>query len=667
MKSFARPLAVCTVLALSLGSVVVTASAASAAEPAADLATIDLLLAAGEDVVLTADISGTDTTLFTKVDDDSTIDLAGFDLTVTGALDVAGIEIAPGSHLTIKDSVGGGVLTSTGNDASAGIGGGSSHPDQDERVGSLEIVSGTVIATGGQWNGAGIGGSGWRKGPSVTISGGDVTATSRRWGAGIGAGFNRMASPIVISGGTVTAVGGEDGAAIGGSAAGQNSSVVISGGDVTLSAMNQSVLGKGFQYAENPMPEWAFGSVAITGGRVTVSEGSFLEIPRTKTIVNSGTIVNYGDIRGEGTLANAGAVIGFGDVTTDVTGRDYFVSYDALGGTVDAASIPLRAASFYDAGRSLPQPTHSSLPFSSWNTEANGTGAVITPETDVSAVFPAAGAEPSEVTLYAMYGSAPFIETSTLNGAVRGQDYSASLDVVGDSAIDFSILAGDLPDGLVLDAEDGTISGTPGVAGLFDFSVLAHNEGGSDIREFSIDVQREAKTLTIAAPKAPAAVGTKVTVPVSGLDAGEPFTVSYGTKTLATGKANAAGKASPKITVPAVSEGARTVRVVGSNLTRTGVSSLQVVSSTKKFSVSTNKKTYHYGQKVTITVKNLAAGEKVAITFRGKTITSSKAVASAKGTYTITYSAGSTKGTKNVTVTGAKSTRAGSTSVKVKK
>ena len=663
VKSFARPLAVCTVLALSLGSVVVTASSASAADTD-NIATIENLLATSQDVVLSEDVAGTGTNLELPAGSSSTIDLAGHDLTVQSSNGKAGIEVNRYSHLTIKDSVGGGTLTSTGSGASAGIGGGFNEPNNDEVPGLVEIQSGTVIATSGGDYGAGIGGEGWRSGPAVKISGGDVTAVAFTDGAGIGAGHNRTANSIEITGGTVNAYAGTGGAAIGGSLAGANSSTLISGGDVTLHGSDESVLGAAFVYG---LPQYSFGTVAITGGQVTIPAGSFLSIPSTKTVVNSGTIVNDGSITGEGTLENNGVVIGAGDVTAAVTGSDYLVSFDARNGSLDTAPVPLRARSFFEAGRSLPIPTHQELQFSGWNTQANGTGTAIFNRTDLSTVLGSATSAAIPVTLYAMYGVDPIFEPQALPVATRGQQYSEQLLASGGAGLSFSILTGVLPVGLTLDPSTGTVKGRPTQAGRFELSIAAQNEGGTRVATVAIWVEREAKALSLVVPKSPVAVGSTVSIAVSGLDAGEEYSISAGDTVLASGTANSAGKASPKVAVIAGPDGARRLDVVGSNGDRVGTAALNAVAAKKKFSVSTNKKTYHYGQKATITVKKLAPGEKVSISFRGKTITSSKAVASSRGTYVISVSVGSMKGTKTIKVTGAKSTRAGSVSVKVVK
>lgn len=665
MKSFARPLAVCTVVALSLGSVVVTASAASAASGAADIETIDSLLAAGQDVALSADVTASGTSLDLLVGGSAVIDLNGHDLTVQGGNTLPGIQVPNGAHLTIKDSLGGGVLSSTGGEQSAGIGSALGADVDSSNPGLVEIQSGTVVANAGIWFGAaGIGGSGWSGGPAVSISGGTVTATGGEAGAGIGSGYNRAAAAISISGGTVTAVAGSGASAIGGPRQGSNTSTTISGGTVTVHGSDASVFGAGLDSGDS---SYVFGTVAITGGTVIIPEDSFLEIPTGKVVSNAGVIDNRGVIGGEGAVANSGSIIGSGTVQLPVSGHNYIVSYNPINGSVDAASVAIRSGSFFDAGRSLPQPTHPSLPFTGWITALDGTGTRIEPTTDLTNVFAPAVYEPIAVTLYATYGPAPEIIDASFDQAVRGRDFIGKFAVNGGDQLSFKIIAGALPDGLSLDRWTGLITGTPTTAGTFDFSVLVNNEGGADRHAYSLTVQREPKVLTLVAPSAPAAVGTKVAMKVSGLDAGEPFAILGDSKVLATGTANAQGKATPLVTMPKIPDATLALILVGSNETRSGTGAVNVVAAKKAFSVTTNKKSYHYGQKATITVKKLAPGEKVSITFRGKTVTSAKAVASSKGTYVIKVSVGSSKGTKTITVTGASKTRAGLTKVKISK
>ena len=88
--------------------------------------------------------------------------------------------------------------------------------------------AGSLTATGGIQNGAGIGagGHGVSSG-KIEITGGDITAVGRKSAAGIGGSYRGNAD-ITISGGTIRATGGDQAAGIGGGTSG-NGKVTITG------------------------------------------------------------------------------------------------------------------------------------------------------------------------------------------------------------------------------------------------------------------------------------------------------------------------------------------------------------------------------------------------------------------------------------------------------
>lgn len=145
-------------------------------------------------------------TLF--VAENAHIDLHGHSLTVSGSC--PGISVTTGNSLTIRDTIGGGVLTATSGSAGttpcSGIGSRST-----TKVGSIIIESGTVIARAVS-GGAGIGGYGFDR---IEISGGTVDSTggsgSPSKGAGIGLSTGAiadLAGPLRITGGSITATRG---------------------------------------------------------------------------------------------------------------------------------------------------------------------------------------------------------------------------------------------------------------------------------------------------------------------------------------------------------------------------------------------------------------------------------------------------------------------------
>ncbi|WP_233513361.1 Ig domain-containing protein [Micromonospora craterilacus] len=83
-----------------------------------------------------------------------------------------------------------------------------------------------------------------------------------------------------------------------------------------------------------------------------------------------------------------------------------------------------------------------------------------------------------------------------------GKAYSFRFTAEGDSEIKFSVTAGDLPPGLTL-APDGQLSGTPGTAGTFAFTVTAAGTATSATDEVSLVVG--------AAPSSPSPTPTQPT------------------------------------------------------------------------------------------------------------------------------------------------------------
>lgn len=83
---------------------------------------------------------------------------------------------------------------------------------------------------------------------------------------------------------------------------------------------------------------------------------------------------------------------------------------------------------------------------------------------------------------------APDITSASLPDGTVGTAYSHSLTASGDAPITWSVCAGSLPDGLSLDTDTGEISGVPGSAGSFSFTVQAVNAVGRGSRNLSINI-----------------------------------------------------------------------------------------------------------------------------------------------------------------------------------
>lgn len=76
-------------------------------------------------------------------------------------------------------------------------------------------------------------------------------------------------------------------------------------------------------------------------------------------------------------------------------------------------------------------------------------------------------------------------------GTVGAAYVPYTFTATGDSIITFDVSAGDLPDGLGLDADTGVLTGVPAVAGRFDFTVRASNGAGTDEQALTITIAPE--------------------------------------------------------------------------------------------------------------------------------------------------------------------------------
>lgn len=90
--------------------------------------------------------------------------------------------------------------------------------------------------------------------------------------------------------------------------------------------------------------------------------------------------------------------------------------------------------------------------------------------------------------------AAPTITTGSLPDGKVGEAYSQTLTANGTTPIKWSISGGALPDGLSLNKDTGKISGTPTADGTAKFTVTAENSAGSDTKELSITITKDAPT-----------------------------------------------------------------------------------------------------------------------------------------------------------------------------
>ena len=123
----------------------------------------------------------------------------------------------------------------------------------------------------------------------------------------------------------------------------------------------------------------------------------------------------------------------------------------------------------------------------------------------------------------------PTIVAESLPDGMEGEAYSNRLTAKGTAPITWSIVSGVLPEGLSLNEDTGEISGTPAGEGTEVFTVMAVNDLGEDIKEFSITITK--------APEAEYAV--TVRDDGHGTGSADPASATAGTEITLTATPNA--------------------------------------------------------------------------------------------------------------------------------
>ncbi len=236
------------------------------------------------------------------VRDDAVLNLTleGENMLHGGASGGAGICVKQGATLVVTENSTGSLTATGGNGEGGGAGigangtgvslGGTYDKGTEQKVGTIQIKGGTIVAQGGTYRfmeiaiaAAGIGGADQGKTGTIEISGGTVTATGGQGAAGIGGGTDGSVESITISGGNVTAnapnesSSGKKGAAIG---SGKSSMAIgmIGCAEITISGGMVEANGNiGYSDISNSGMGFEGGSVTISGGTVTVADGCKME------------------------------------------------------------------------------------------------------------------------------------------------------------------------------------------------------------------------------------------------------------------------------------------------------------------------------------------------------------------------------------------------------
>lgn len=199
-----------------------------------------------------------------------TIVINGGNVNVTASYNGAGIGSARGRS-GYDITINAGKVTATASFGSAAIGSGNCGTTSTEgRLGdtrSIAIHGGAVEATVTESYGAAIGGGSYFDGGDITITGGSVKAVSGESGAAIGGGKDGNGGNITITGGTVTATYNNTiyaVAAIGSGYRGEDAgNILITGGNVNATSQMGSGIGAGY--------DTTTGSITILGGEVTAT------------------------------------------------------------------------------------------------------------------------------------------------------------------------------------------------------------------------------------------------------------------------------------------------------------------------------------------------------------------------------------------------------------
>ena len=118
--------------------------------------------------------------------------------------------------------------------------------------------------------------------------------------------------------------------------------------------------------------------------------------------------------------------------------------------------------------------------------------------------------------LFIAIGILPSINNSSLPDGKVGTAYNQILTADGTAPITWTVSAGSLPDGLLLDAGTGVISGTATTSGVYNFSVQATNSAGNDTHALSITITAPPTITTSILPNGTVGMPYSQTLTASG-------------------------------------------------------------------------------------------------------------------------------------------------------
>ena len=357
-------------------------------------------------------------------------------LSVTGAYGKAGIALQPGNSLTIySQSAGTGVLSATGGNSGAGIGG--NNMSTSANCGKLNIYGGVITAIG-KTDAAGIGG-----GDNNTGAGGIVK----------------------IYGGTVDArASGNMTSAIGGGYNGPGGELYVYGGSVTASASSTSSrggVGSGYSSINNEGSLTVGANVIVKAGTTTPLTDADIKNPNGETSIPLTTKYRYYSFETTGPVALAQKP-GAGALAALVGGEASWTLSDTIAGGEAPYSFEPKSGYEPPAFLTLANGVLSGIPTAagSWTftlvvTDSNSDS--IEAEYTLTVSAPVALSANGALGNIVKNAAANYNLSTTVSGGIPG--YA------------FALKAGStLPDGLIL--ENGVISGSPTTAGNYAFTIV---------------------------------------------------------------------------------------------------------------------------------------------------------------------------------------------------
>ena len=194
----------------------------------------------------------------------------------------------------------------------------------------------------------------------------------------------------------------------------------------------------------------------------------------------------------------------------------------------------------------------------------------------------------------------------------------------------------------------------PRTAGAHSLEVRVTAPDGAEVtRTASWNVGTPAAAFVVGAPRGVLRLGSTQSVTGSGLLPLEPFAITVGGLTVASGIADAAGAVRAQVVLPhKLRDGKKTVRLTGANSQRLGERAIVVASPRARLNVRVEA-SVRRGDTQTVVVRGLVKGEKVTVKIAGTLVSPKNARANRKGIFRLTFEVGQRVGRVEVLVKGA--------------